>query len=84
MRKVKNATSTHKRGKSSVSKVFNNEGVFITAPKKILSKILIFHSNLCKQDHYLKIAPPEPLVNSITNNSDIPNLADEEDDVMVN
>ena len=83
MRKVK-SKSTHKRGKSSVSKVFNNEGVFTTAPKKILSKILIFHSNLCKRDHYLKIAPPEPLVNSFTNNSDIPNLADEDDDVMVN
>lgn len=83
MRKVKKATSTHKIGKSPVSKVFNNE-VFITATKKILSKILIFHSNLCKREHYLKIAPPEPLVNSFTNNSDIPTLADEDDDVMVN
>ena len=39
---------THKKAKSSVLKVFNDEGMLITDPKKILQEIQNFCSNLCK------------------------------------
>ena len=37
---------THKKAKSSVRKVFNDEGMLITDQKKILQEIQNFYSNL--------------------------------------
>ena len=41
---------THKKAKSSVRKVFDDNGVLITDPKKILQEIQNFYSNLCKRE----------------------------------
>ena len=41
---------THKKAKSSVRKVFDNEGVLITDPKNILQEIPNFYFNPCKRD----------------------------------
>ena len=65
----------HKKAKSSVRKVFNNEGVLITDPKKILQEIQNFYSNLCKRD---PLRPSEEMLNSFLNNSEIPKLTDNE------
>ena len=40
---------THKKAKSSVRKVFDDNGVLITDPKKILQEIQNFYSNLCER-----------------------------------
>ena len=66
---------THKKAKSSVRKVFNDEGVLITDPKKILQEIQNFYSNLCKLD---PLRPSEDLLNSFLNNSEIPKLTNNE------
>ena len=66
---------THKKAKSSVRKVFNNEGVLITDPKKILQEIQNFYSNLCKRD---PLRPSEEMLNSFLNNSEIPKLTNNE------
>ena len=66
---------SHKKAKSSVRKVFDNEGVLIAEPKKTLQEIQNFYSNLCKRD------PPrrsEDMINSFLNNSEIPKLTNDE------
>ena len=60
---------SHKKAKSSVRKVFDNEGVLIKDPKKILQEIQHFYNNLCKRD------PPR---RSFLNNSEIPKLTNDE------
>ena len=55
---------THKKARSSVPKVFNNEGVLITEPKKIMQEIQNFYSNLCKCD---PLRPSEDMLNSFLN-----------------
>ena len=62
---------THKKAKSSVRKVFNDEGMLITDPKKILQEIQNFYSNLCKCE---PLRPSEEMLNSFLNNSGIPKL----------
>ena len=55
--------------------MFDNKGVLITDPKKILQEIQNFYSNLCKRD------PPrrsEDMINSFLNNSEIPKLTNDE------
>ena len=66
---------THKIAKSSVRKVFNDEGVLITDPKNILHEIQNFYSNLCKSD---PLRPSEDMLNSFLNNSEIPKLTNNE------
>jgi len=66
---------THKKAKSSVRKVFNNEGVLITDSKKILQEIQRFYSNLCKRD---PLRPSGEMLNSLLNNSGIPKLTNNE------
>ena len=66
---------TYKKAKSSVRKVFNDEGVLITDPKKILQEIQNFYSNLCKRD---PLRPSEDMLNSFLNNSEIPKLTNNE------
>ena len=66
---------THKKAKSSVRKVFNNEGVLITDPKKILQEIQNFYSNLSKRD---PLTPSEDMLNSFLNNSEMPKLTNNE------
>ena len=63
---------SHKKAKSSVRKVFNNEGVLITDPKKILQEIQSFYSNLCKRD---SLSPSENMRNPFLNNPEIPKLS---------
>ena len=62
---------THKKAKSSVRKVFNDEGILITDQKKILQEIQNFYSNLCKCE---PLRPSEEMLNSFLNNSGIPKL----------
>ena len=62
---------THKKAKSSVRKVFNDEGMLITDQKKILQEIQNFCSNLCKCE---PLRPSEEMLNSFLNNSGIPKL----------
>ena len=62
---------THKKAKSSVRKVFNDEGMLITDPRKILQEIQNFYSNLCKCE---PLKPSEEILNSFLNNSGIPKL----------
>ena len=62
---------THKKAKSFVRKVFNDEGVLITDPKKILQEIQNLYSNLFERD---PLRPSEDMVNSFLNNSEIPKL----------
>ena len=50
---------THKKAKSSVRKVFNDEGVLITDPKKIIQEIQNSYTNLCKRG-VCKSADPCP------------------------
>ena len=66
---------THKKAKSSVRKVFIDEGVLITDPKKILPEIQNFYSNLCKRD---PLRPSEDMFNSFLNNSETPKLINNE------
>ena len=66
---------SHKKAKNSVRKVFNNEGVLITDPKKILQEILNFYSNLCKRD---SLSPSEDMLNPFLNNPEIPKLSNNE------
>ena len=63
----------HKKGKSSVHKVFNREGFLITDPKKILQETYNFYSNLCKQD---PLSLSEDILNSFLNNPKIPKPSD--------
>ena len=63
---------SHKKAKSSVRKVFDNEGVLITDPKKKLQEIQNFYSNLCKRD---SLSPSEDMLNPFLNNPEIPTLA---------
>ena len=62
---------THKKAKSSVRKVFNDEGMLITDQKKILQEIQNFYSNLCKCE---PLRPSEEMLNSFLSNSGIPKL----------
>ena len=64
---------THKKAKSSVRKVFDDNGVLITDPKKILQEIQNFYSNLCKRD---PLSPSEDTLNSFLNNPEMPELSD--------
>ena len=64
---------THKKAKSSVRKVFDDNGVLITDPKKILQEIPNCYSNLCKRD---PLSPSEDSLNSVINNSEMPELSD--------
>ena len=64
---------THKKAKSSVRKVFDDNGALITDPKKILQEIQNFHSNLCKRD---PLSPYEDTLNSFLNNLEMPKLSD--------
>ena len=48
-------------GKSPVRKGFDDNGVLITDPKKILQEIQNFYSNLCKLD---PLSPSEDSLNS--------------------
>ena len=66
---------SHKKAKNSVRKVFNNEGVLITDPKKILQEILNFYSNLYKRD---SLSPSEDMLNPFLNNPEIPKLSNNE------
>ena len=52
---------THNKAKSSVQKVFNDEGVLITDPKIILQEIQNFYSHLYKRD---PLRPSEDMLNS--------------------
>ena len=60
---------THKKAKSSVRKVFDDNGV----PKKVLQEIQNFYSNLCKLD---LLSPSEDTLNSFLNNPEMPELSD--------
>ena len=60
---------THKKAKSSVRKVFDDNGV----PKKVLQEIQNFYSNLCKLD---PLSPSEDTLNSLLNNPEMPKLSD--------
>ena len=60
---------THKKAKSSVRKVFDDNGV----PKKVLQEIQNFYSNLCKLD---LLSPSEDTLNSLLNNPEMPKLSD--------
>ena len=64
---------THKKAKSSVRKVFDDNGVLITDPKKILQEIQNFYSNLCERD---PLSPSEHTLNSFLNNPEMPKLSD--------
>ena len=64
---------THKKAKSSVRKVFDDNGVLITDPKKVLHEIQNFYSNLCKLD---PLSPSEDTLNSLLNNPEMPKLSD--------
>ena len=64
---------THKKAKSSVRKVFDNHGVLITDPKKILQEIQNFYSNLFKRD---PLSPSEDTLNSFLNNPEMPEFSD--------
>ena len=66
---------THKKAKSSIHKLFNNEGVVISDPKKFLQEIQSFCSNLCKRD---PLIPSEDMLNSFLNNSEMPKLSTNE------
>lgn len=66
---------THKKAKSFVRKVFNDEGVLITDPKKVLQEIQQFYSNICKGD---PLRPSEEMLNSFLNNSGILKLTNNE------
>ena len=65
---------SHKKGKSSVRKVFNKDGILITDPKKILQEIETFYSDLYKAD---SLKRSENLLNSFLANPEIPRLTAE-------
>ena len=65
---------THKKAKSSVRKVFDNNAVLIMDPKKVLQEIQKFYSNLCKRD---PLSPSEDTLNSFVNNPEMPKLSDD-------
>ena len=62
---------SHKKAKSSVRKVFNKDGILITA---ILQEIEQFYSDLYKAD---SLKPSENLLNSFLANPEIPRLTAE-------
>ena len=64
---------THKKAKSPVRKVFDDNGVLITDRKKVLQEIQNFYSNLCKLD---PLSPSEDTLNSLLNNPEMPKLSD--------
>ena len=64
---------THKKAKSSVRKVFDDNGVLITDPKKILQEIQNCYSNLCKRD---PLSPSEDTLNSFFSNPEMPEFSD--------
>ena len=59
---------THKKAKSSVHKVFNDNGVLIEDPKKILQEIQNCYSN--------PLSPSEDTLNPFLNNPEMPELSD--------
>ena len=65
---------SHKKAKSSVRKVSNNDGILITNPKEILQEIEKFYSDLYKAD---SLTPSENLLSSFLENPEIPRLTAE-------
>ena len=65
---------SHKKGKSSVRKVFNKDGILIMNPKEILQEIEKFYSDLYRAD---SLTPSENLLNSFLENPEIPRLTAE-------
>ncbi|KAL9967827.1 hypothetical protein ACROYT_G026124 [Oculina patagonica] len=62
---------SHKKAKSSVRKVLNEDGVLVTDPKKVLYEIEKFYSNLYKAD---SLAPSNDSLTSFLENPVIPKL----------
>ena len=62
----------HRKTKSSVRKVFNDEGTLVTDPKKVLLEIEKYYSNLSKSD---LLTPSEDLLCSFLNHPLIPRLS---------
>ena len=62
----------HRKTKSSVHKVFNDEGTLVTDPKKVLLEIEKYYSNLSKSD---LITPSEDLLCSFLNHPRITRLS---------
>ena len=62
----------HRKTKSSVRKVFNDEGTLVTDPKKVLLEIEKYYSNLSKSD---LLTPSEDLLCSFLNHPRIPRLS---------
>ena len=62
----------HRKTKSSVQKVFNDDGTLVTDPKKVLLEIGKYYSNFSKSD---LLTPSEDLLCSFLNHPRIPRLS---------
>ena len=63
---------SHRKAKSSVRKVFSEEELLVTDPKKILGVIEGFYSGLYKKDD---LEPSENLMNTFLENPLVPRLS---------
>lgn len=53
--------ASHNKSKSSIGKIFNEEGVLIKDPQKVQREIERFYSDLCKSN---TLSPSENMLNS--------------------
>ena len=69
---MKREKKAHRKTKSLVRKVFNDEGTLVTDPKKVLLEIEKYYSNLSKSD---LLTPSKDLLCSFLNHPRIPRLS---------